>query len=353
MAHCRKKCLSILLTENCNLKCKYCYCGEERSRKSIDVNFVKCAIRDFKEQGNKLFIRFFGNGEPTMEFEKMKEIYEYSKHLDNNAVFEIQTNGTFNEEICEWIGEHIDIVWISYDGTTEANDFYRVNKNGGKVSNIVENNIRHLVPKVKELGVRATVGRKNLYKQIEMIDKMKELGIKYLYSDLMFANVDNKSYYEEEIPPIEFAKEFMKAREYADKNNIYYGSFFTVNFDEKTNISCRACIPMPHLTVDGYVSCCDMGYANGKLDDLIYGKYDKENDKIDYDMDKIKKIRMRTVENIKDCEDCEIKYYCAGGCIGEALNENGELNSIKKQNCEAIKYLADKLLLKEISVLHP
>lgn len=79
--------------------------------------------------------------------------------------------------------------------------------------------------KVKELGVRATVGNKNLYKQMNIVDKMEELGVKYLYSDLMFANVENKLYYEDEINPLEYAKEFLKARKYAKEKGIYYGSF--------------------------------------------------------------------------------------------------------------------------------
>ena len=51
MAHCRKKCISILLTDDCNLRCKYCYCGEERKKDSINVKFVKRAISDFKRKG--------------------------------------------------------------------------------------------------------------------------------------------------------------------------------------------------------------------------------------------------------------------------------------------------------------
>lgn len=353
MSHCRKRCLTVLLTDDCNLQCKYCYCGEEREKKSINVDFVKCAIDDFVKQGNKLFIRFFGNGEPTLEFEKIKEIYNYAKSIDNNALFEIQTNGTFNKKISDWIAKNINIVWISYDGTTEVNDFYRVNKNKQGMSKIVEENIKNLNKKVDQLGVRATIGRKNLYKQKEIIDKMEELGVKYFYSDLMFANVENKLYYEEEIDPLEYAKEFIKAKEYAEKKGIYYGSFFTINFDEKTNISCRACIPMPHLTVDGYVSCCDMGYSDDDFKELIYGKYNEETNKIEYYEDRIKYIKERTVENLDDCKDCEIKYYCAGGCIGEAINENGSIYSIKKKNCEAIRYLANELLGEKIPVLHP
>lgn len=353
MAHCRKKCLSILLTETCNLKCKYCYCGEERGNKSININFVKKAIEDFKSSGNQLFIRFFGDGEPTIEFDKMKEITEFSKALDKNAYFELQTNGTFSKEKAEWIANNIDIVWISYDGTTKVNDFYRPSYNNKSVSNIVENNIRFLNGKTKELGVRATIGKKNIYNQKDVIDKMVELGVKYLYSDLMFANVHNKLYYEDEINPMEYAREFLKAKKYANTKGIYYGSFFTVNFDEKTKISCRACIPMPHLTIDGYVSCCDMGYASDKFKELIYGKYIESENKIEYYPEKIENIKKRTVDNLKECNECKIKYKCAGGCIGEAINEKGTIFSIKEKNCEAIRYLAENLLPEKIPVLHP
>lgn len=353
MAHCRKKCLSILLTQACNLKCKYCYCGQERGKRSININFVKRAIQDFRNTGNELFIRFFGDGEPTIEFGKIKEITEFSKKLDKNAYFELQTNGFFSEEKAHWIGKNIHIVWISYDGTTKVNDFYRPNCSGKPVSDIVENNIKYLNGKVKKLGVRSTVGKQNIYCQNEMIDKMKELGVKYMYSDLMFADVHNKLYYEPEIDPMEYAQEFLKAKRYAVSKEIYYGSFFTVNFDEETKISCRACLPMPHLTIDGYVSCCDMGYGSDKLKELIYGKYIEEDDKIEYYPEKIENIKNRIVDNLEECKDCKIKYYCAGGCIGEAINEKGTIFSIKEKNCKAIKYLAENLLPEKIPVLHP
>ena len=110
---------------------------------------------------------------------------------------------------------------------------------------------------------------------------------------------------------------------------------------------------MPHLTVDGYVSCCDMGYSDDKLSELLYGKYDESKDIIIYNEEKIKNIKARTVDNLKECTDCSIKYYCAGGCIGEAINENGTIYSIKSKNCEAIRYLAEELLLEKIPALHP
>jgi uncharacterized protein len=317
------------------------------------MDFIKCAVNDFTKDGYPLFLRFFGNGEPTLEFDKIMQITDYCKQIDKDAVFELQTNGFFGKEKLEWIGDNIDIVWISYDGTTQVNDFYRPAKNNKPVSEIIESNIRYLVKKVKQLGIRATIGNKNLYKQMEIVDKMEELGINYAYTDLMFADIKNKKYYEEETEAIEYAKEFIAAHRYASQKLIFYGSFFMINFDRKTDIFCRACLPMPHLTTDGYVSCCDMGYKGGNMESLIYGEYDYNNNIIHYDRDKLDYIRKRTADRLEKCNDCEAKYYCAGGCIGEAINENGDIYSIKDKNCEAIRYLLKELKDTAIPVLHP
>lgn len=357
MAHCKKRCISLFLTDVCNLSCKYCYCksNETHAKNEIDYKFVKKAIENFYDKEKKIYLRFFGNGEPTLCFDLMKKIVNYSRTLDKDAVFELQTNGYFNEEICQWIGKNIDIVWISYDGTSEANAFYRVRYDNTSVNEVVERNIMYLSKKVKTLGVRATIGRKNLDKQMEMVDNMERLGVKYLFSDVMFASVENKELYEEPILPMEYAKKFLEARKYANTKKIYYGSFFTINFDEKSKIFCRSCIPMPHLTVDGYVSCCDMGYVGKENTELIYGRYNKKKNEIDYDNNKIKYIQNRTVDNLPQCKECSVKYYCAGGCIGEALNEKGSIYEIKTENCEAIRYLHQELKDEKVKipVFHP
>lgn len=353
MAHFEKKCLSILLNNSCNLKCRYCYCDDGDVGESIDLEFVKQAILDFKKQGNEMFIRFFGDGEPTLELDKIKKIVEFSKEVDKESKFELQTNGFFSDDYCKWISENINIVWISYDGTTEINNFYRPTKSGAKSSGIVEKNIRNLTKRVESVGVRTTIGKKNLFRQKEIIDKMIELGIRYIYSDLMFACVGTHEYFEDEINPMIYAKEYLDAYYYAKEKGVFYGSVFMINFDKKSNIFCRSCLPMPHLTTDGYISCCDMAYNGKIMPELIYGKYDQETKKIIYQEEKIQNIKNRTVDNISECRECSIKYYCGGGCVGEAVNENGCMNSIKKKNCEAIKYLATKLVGCEIPILHP
>lgn len=348
MAHCKKNCISLFLTEDCNLSCKYCYCKSDRKKsKPMNINFIKCAIDDFYKENRKIYLRFFGDGEPTLQMNIIRETTKYVRMKDKKSVIELQTNGYFSESICEWLGENMDIIWISCDGPQDIQDYYRPIKSGENSSYIVEKNVKYLTS-INELtvGIRATIGSKNVNRQNELVDYFSSLGVNYIYTDLIFADSENLYFegnLEEDISVMHYAKQLLKTIKYAEEKNIFYGSFFTMNFDEPSNISCRACLPAPHLTLDGYVSCCDLVYSNQEDTNLIYGKYDMETNSINYDQDKIDFIRSRTVENLPECNDCEIKYNCAGGCIGEALYEKGSIFKIKTQNCEAIRYLAKEL----------
>lgn len=356
MAHFEKNCITIFLTEKCNLNCKYCYCEEEHKKNNeINIDFCKRGIKDFFELNDYIYLRFFGNGEPTLEFGKMCELTDYAKNLSSNVTIELQTNGYFDRKKRDWILNNIDIIWISYDGLTEVNDFYRITTSGIGSSNIVEDNIKYLSKRMDKVGVRTTIGQMNLYRQIEIIDKMKDLFVKYIYSDLLFEPLGANNLIEDKIDPMYYAIEYIKAYEYAKSNKIFYGSFFTINFDKEVIYSCRSCIPAPHLLPSGFVSACDMACSESGCDDLLYGWYNEMDNTILYNNEKIKRIRSRSVDNILECKDCEVKYHCAGGCLGESLNEKGNIFRIKEQNCEAIRYLGKKLNLEDyvIPIMHP
>jgi len=319
---------------------------------SININFAQIGIKDYFTSSNSRHIRFFGAGEPTLELEKIKEIYNYSLELAGDQLLtEIQTNGFFSKSTSKWISSHMNIIWVSYDGPPSINDKQRTTKNGKAISYIIQENISEIVSVFSNttnlVGVRSTITPNNIYRQIEMIEYFASLGIKVLYSDPVFppvsTNVPSPVYNLSQSFYLEYAKEFLRAKRRADKLGMFYGSIFTVNFDERTQLACRSCIPSPHLTTDGFVSCCDMSYGEHILPELIYGQYNKTTNTVFYDNKKITAIRLRRADNLKSCRDCEVLYNCAGGCFGEGLNETGYLLGVKHDYCDAIKFLASKL----------
>lgn len=133
--------LTIELTGNCNLRCKYCiyndfYEGNRSFNTSnIDFETAKKAI-DYvnAHSGDKaLAITFYG-GEPLLNFEVMKQCINYSldtiKH--KNLYFSFTTNLTLmTKEIADYIAQvpKMSIV-LSLDGPEEIHNNARVKRGG-------------------------------------------------------------------------------------------------------------------------------------------------------------------------------------------------------------------------------
>lgn len=330
MAHVNKEMISFFLTTKCNLDCSYCYTNKlKHQHQTLDFEFAKLGIDEYFQTDMKKHIRFFGAGEPTCEFGLMKKIKDYAYNIvGSDLSVELQTNGVFEERIREWLSDNVDIIWVSSDGLPELQDQNRRTVKGEPTSKELAKNVRYLTQNGKGMtGIRSTITSANVYKQKENIEYFMGLGVKHIWTDPIFPSVGKKQI-SDSLDIMEYAKEFLKAKEYADKNGISYGSILTCNFDEKTIYSCRACIPVPHLTTDGYVSACDMalyGKDENHMSVFIYGKWDKQNNRIIYDENKINNLRSRYADNMLGCKNCSAKNRCAGYCLGEVANETGNM----------------------------
>lgn len=360
MPHVNKKMLSFFLTTKCNLSCRYCYTNKDNYKhQTIPFEFAKLGIDTFLGKDKLKHIRFFGAGEPTEEFELMKKICDYSaKNLENDLTIETQTNGVFSHNKAEWLAEHFDIIWVSCDGLPDIQNYFRPTVGGGPSSKTLERNVNFLTKNCKGMtGIRTTITSLNIHKQIEIIKYFHELGVKYVWSDPIFPAVGSKTSINT-FDVMSYAEEFVPASEFAASLGMVYKSFLTCNFDNETKYHCRACIPVPHLTTDGYISACDMALFGNEKDHMsifIYGKWDKSKNTIVYDQNKINYLQSRSVDNMPGCKDCSVKYNCGGYCLGEVTNETNNLFGKKNSVCGPINYLAKKIGLNNgcCKYLHP
>lgn len=358
MAHDKKEMISFFLTTKCNLDCIYCYTNKNSSshaHQTLDLEFAKAGIDDYYETGYSHHVRFFGAGEPTAEFQLMQDIFAYAKEKDKDTTSEIQTNGCFGSDIASWIAENIDIVWISSDGLPEVQNYYRPLAGGGGSSQILERNIRYLVKNsVGTVGIRTTITNSNVSNQKEFIQYFADFGIKNFWGDPVFPNIGSRSAFEELDMDV-YIEEFVKAVRFAYENGMSYGSILTCNFDEPGEYACRACLPVPHLTTDGYVSACDMALFGNDADHMnvfIYGKWDSKSHKIQYDLDKIRQLQARKLSNIPHCKNCVAGAYCRGYCLGEIVNETNNLYGCKQNVCEPVRILMAELTEEEKKYLY-
>lgn len=166
----------IILTERCNLKCKYCY---EKSMQEFDngldekfdydmrtpvdteVNVEK--LKKFLKKDDTLI--FYG-GEPLVKIDKIMEI------MDNvNCRFAIQTNGIFLDKLPKEYLMKIGKMLISIDG-----DKIRTNENRGKgVYELVLRNLKKIRNEnyKGEIVARMTIEKPDIEEQVKHILSLK------------------------------------------------------------------------------------------------------------------------------------------------------------------------------------
>lgn len=372
MPHCQKQMISFFLTTRCNLNCIYCYNVEERSKMiehSLPLEIAKAGIDYFFSTNSSRHIRFYGPGEPTQEFKLMTQITEYAKSVSDGVTVELQTNGVFGPEVKEWILRNVNIIWMSFDGPPDIQNYNR--PVGGKYpsSPIIEANVRWLNDNKGThnimVGARVTMTNINISRQKEMVDYFYNLGIRFVWTDPLFPTVgitpvclDKEKLSEYNFNMDEYIDNYIEAYRYAESKGLFYGSFLMCNFDGITNIHCRACSPVPHLTPDGYISACDMvvlGENAHHMDCFIYGKWDNKKEQFVFFQDKIDSLRKRNSDMLPHCQNCEVRLHCGGYCLGEVVNETGSLTGQKVMTCKAIRRLFKELgcFATPFKYLHP
>lgn len=349
----RKEQISFFVTSKCNLSCYYCYMPKFQVRSGdevISLNFARAGLKDFFSTSSSRTIRFFSSGEPTQAFVRVKEIWNVAHEMAGPALTtEMETNGFFSDAVADWIDSHVNILWISFDGPPDIQDFQRPAKGGLKSSGIVANNVKRFAKNGKiQFGVRATINPENLDKQIQLIEYFHDLGIKFVAASPTYYSKVNQRIKTPSL--LEFATHFVPAFYRARELNMFYQTLLIVNFDEEVNIYCQACRPCPRLTTDGYVSCCDWAafgpsYLTDALQQCIYGHYDEASGEIIYDHNKIEQIQRRDVSFLSQnfCNGCRAINHCAGGCLGKMVAATNSLYEASNEWCEAVRFLFDRL----------
>jgi uncharacterized protein len=130
-----RKTVSITVTHNCNLRCRYCYEPNiNRNKDIIELDMAKKIILKHMEANDgfqKVCFDFFG-GEPLLGFNRIREIVEWfhSREWRKNHLFFIATNGTLlTDEMKSWLCDHKKCVAVGYslDGTKVAHNLCRDN----------------------------------------------------------------------------------------------------------------------------------------------------------------------------------------------------------------------------------
>lgn len=153
-SECRIENLILQVTQQCNLRCKYCtYSGNYKNRmhtsKKMSYEHAKQAIDFYLERSREaesLCLSFYG-GEPLLEYELIKQCVSYIKlkKRDLPIRFVMTTNATLlTKEKFDILIKNKFAIMISLDGDKQTHDSNRIFANGMGSFSLIMNNLRNL-----------------------------------------------------------------------------------------------------------------------------------------------------------------------------------------------------------------
>ena len=107
--------LVLWLTTRCNLRCAYCYRGEQREM-AMPLEVIRSALQQAGGAGCPLHVQMAG-GEPTLELDLVEAVGRMVRRGSPSASLAVQTNGTLVDDRFVELCRRYDIsVGVSVDG---------------------------------------------------------------------------------------------------------------------------------------------------------------------------------------------------------------------------------------------
>lgn len=300
---------SFILTENCNLACKYCFelgkhnkkiMSKEVSEKSIDYLIENAK----KNNADNINVTYFG-GEPLLNIDVMEHSFNYAiercKKEDLKFKCSIITNCTiFNSRyeafLLKWYSTlgYIDIQ-LSIDGIPEVQDEYRITIDGKGTSKLVESNVKKYFEFMekykiqKGVHVHGCVNKKSMPRLYESYTYFRNLGFK----DIWFMPVHEEKWDDNDVTIFETQLKLISARILEDcirenTADYYYGYASLANCKtQHPSAPCGAGKNYCSITAEGDLYPCHnfyFGSGSFKFGNVFTGEEtSKRNIFLDYD----------------------------------------------------------------------
>lgn len=353
------KTVTFIVTENCNLKCSYCYecnktnrsMSKEVAKKAVDMLFDKDKIGHYFDLDNTkgYIIEVFG-GEPFLEPEVIDFIFSYfmlkahevNHEFFRNSHFSTTSNGTLYhtdavQKIARKFKEKISLS-ITLDGNQELHDACRVFPDGRGSYHLAESALKDTLKTSISKSTKLTLAPENVdYLYDAALNLWENVGLQFIHSNCVFENVwtPEKAHvlYEQLIKLADYLLEEER-----------YTKYFISLFDEgigqpmsERDLNSNFCGgngQMLSITPDGNLYPCSRfapyslqnqpGFLIGNVDEGIY----KSNKQIDM----LKEITIKTQSDEK-CLSCKMASGC-GLCTAYNYDVFGTPNKRATNICD-------------------
>lgn len=323
--------LTLIVTDKCNLACKYCY-GNFKKPESMSFETACKAIDVFTNAVDDFRICLFG-GEPFVAFDLIKKIVKYVETKKIKATFHVTTNCTLiTDKIAKYIKDKQFSIIASIDGPKDIHDNMRKYKNGfGSHKNTLRGIVNLHKAGASINVLRATFGPddSHLMRRMVYLTGLLEQGYARSISIEPYSNAKPGYSYAgardftiKDVAKLE--SEYFNVCEYIS-DRLNKGK--PVNFRQIQGIAkrlldskfyfneCGAGVRIATIGVDGTIYAChrqgntDIGSIHSGLNVIEKEKWHKS-----------------MVEMPKVCLNCEYYMICGGPCREQNLRQGLDIN---------------------------
>ena len=343
--------VQLSITEQCNLRCEYCYYKDVHARCDVMSDDVMEATvrlafeKAIKIKRESMNITFFG-GEPLLRFDFVKKTVKFTKKLMKELRpqlpkkfqlgYSINTNGTlFTDEIVKYLKREKFTVFLSLDGPQKRHDISRRTINGSGSFKAIAPYIPDMVE--MDAQVLMVVTRKHVKGLAAAVKWVFRQGFSKVATYLNYDGSWTGADFDALIPEYEkMARFWYKCQ--LEGRDIYLGTIQnkivmnTFQIRQK-KFSCFMNTESMSVATNGNVFPCSRFISSRKDAPYIVGNvFDKDSGVYKGVMPRAVRQFMET--DRKECDGCVIRYRCAAhecGCT--SFYTTGSLKGVSPEVC--------------------
>lgn len=334
--------LSIAVTENCNLDCKYCFISKTKTTFSIkNIAMLKSFIEEYNDiyRPEGIDITWYG-GEPLLAIKEINEIsseiLNLRKKWDLDYSAALITNGTLLKKNLQYLKQlRIKYIQVSIEPSREINDELRPFKNGSSSFDFIYNNVKQIADKISII-LKIALSKKNSHYVYDFVKKLKKdnlLSKKVDFSLGPLHALASKNYFLDiAYNSKEYSDVFFEIYEKLLNDGIIDYAMYPL-----TRISCGA-------IKNNVFSISSRGEIYKCFEHIGNKKYSVGNlsEKFTWSKNLSEWLYTNPAKNYK-CRECRILPICNGGCWATKIHQNeSPVGYFCDQLCSVWKYNLEK-----------
>lgn len=321
--------LILLVTDQCNLKCDYCYVNGHLSGSLTPAD--ACRARELLPDLRHVA---FGGGEPLIDLGALEDIRTaLAEAGGSRTTFGLTTNGTLvDESAADWVAAHIDLVGLSIDGLSDASARHRLHEDGADSTPQALQALRLLLERDTEVTVAMTLLPDTIGGLAESLLELQRMGTSTVALNLaQKAEWSTADWSRLENELVRFRLERGTGPDAGRMLVHPLDRAITVLKGRRSRASCPGTVGVT-LTASGQFMPCDAFPAASEPAEWQCGSLDTGPD-----MQKLLRIRELSRVRRTECRGCVAAPTCDRGCSCTHVLGTGRPDAIADTWCDFTK----------------